>query len=62
MFGDVIGLHLSLPLALVSILIGHFLHGQGSPQDAKGSVAPILQAPSSHASVSLTLTGHSAYP
>ena len=63
MFSDVIGSHLSLPLALVSILIGHFLRGEGSPQDAKGSVGlKLLQDPSSQGLASLTPTGHSAYP
>lgn len=37
MSSDIIGFHLSLLLALVSILIDHFLHGQGSPQEANGS-------------------------
>lgn len=62
MFSDVSSPYLSLPLAPVSILMGHFLYGQASPQDAIGSAAQILQAPSSQAPASLALTGYSAYP
>lgn len=62
MFRDVIGPHSSLFLALVSTLTDHFLLEQPSPRDANSSAAHILQAPSSQAVASLTLTGHSTCP
>lgn len=52
------GFHSSLLLALVSTLTDHLLLNQPSPRDANSSAAHVLQAPSSQALASLTLTGH----